>query len=250
MKYFYLTLSFIIISINANPLLTHAEESNQIEILSTFKEDVTGNGLKETIELKGIRLSTDTNYYQNVWLEVTNHHGKKTEISYQGGYNPSIHLISLNNNTINNILYQSISDLNRNTQTNYLHSLRNGKVNEIKLPRPLIVSGELIEQFKLRLSIPSVTSPTYISLEKHAEKYTKKGFYNKKGQLLSKRSMRLIPIVSLDPLLINADNSHVLRIKQTILEPLYEEKIGSIETLWQLNDSQWTNLQTRFIEEN
>src|SRR5690625_1985031 len=84
--------------------------TSENKTIATYKEDITGDGQKETIELQGILLSDDSDYYRDIWANITNEHSEKWRISYGSGYQPVIQFIDLNNDGVDNLLITTITN--------------------------------------------------------------------------------------------------------------------------------------------
>src|SRR5699024_2161406 len=95
MKYFFYALGLISLALfipNLNKTTFANEEENKTEpiVIATYEEDITGDGIKETIELKGVLLSEDSGFFHQVWADITSEHDKEWRISYESGYDPTL----------------------------------------------------------------------------------------------------------------------------------------------------------------
>src|SRR5699024_7534292 len=106
-----------------------------------YKEDLTGNGLKETIELKGIRLSGENSFYRDIWAEITSKHDKTWTIPYLGGYDPKLQFITLPNQQQKGMFYHSKQSDKPHDKSSFLHTIVNGKLIEKELPDNYYMSG-------------------------------------------------------------------------------------------------------------
>lgn len=247
MKQKLLMISYLMFNIIFYPLSINANEDNT-SLIATYEEDVNGNGLKEIIKLKGILLSEDQEYYHDVWVDITNQFGEKFKISYEGGYNPRIQFVDLNNDGINDIFFQISKDLLNGVNFYRLHTIKDEKVLEINLPHQENVSGEFSDQFKINIRLSSMMNPTVIDVLDRSEHYIKNYLYNKQGNLLKEKSITLNPWVKHAPLLISAKNGYVLKTYQEVIGAFKNDHIGTIETLWYYEDISWTILQTEIVQ--
>src|SRR5690625_6011426 len=56
------------------------EEPPSSTFIDSFEEDITGDGLREYFKLQGRYLAEDSNYYQDIWLEITSPFAKEWSI--------------------------------------------------------------------------------------------------------------------------------------------------------------------------
>src|SRR5699024_4459318 len=101
MKYFFyalglVSLAFFITNLNQT---TFANE-----------EENTGDGIKETVELKGVLLSEDSGFFHQVWADITSEHDKEWKISYESGYDPTLTFNDLNHDKVTELIYRSAAD--------------------------------------------------------------------------------------------------------------------------------------------
>src|SRR5699024_12014081 len=86
MKYFFYALGLVSLAFfitNLNQTTFANEEGNKTEpiVIATHEEDITGDGIKETVELKGVLLSEDSGFFHQVWADITSEHDKEWKIS-------------------------------------------------------------------------------------------------------------------------------------------------------------------------
>src|SRR5699024_9939467 len=108
------------------------EEGNKTEpiVIATHEEDITGDGIKETVELKGVLLSEDSGFFHQVWADITSEHDKEWKISYESGYDPTLTFNDLNHDKVTELIYRSAAD-DGELNHSHIHTLKNEKVTEI-----------------------------------------------------------------------------------------------------------------------
>ncbi|HEX6594469.1 MAG TPA: hypothetical protein VF095_07755 [Bacillota bacterium] len=225
---------------------TNAREKNEVDEfkqLARFEEDITGDGMKETIELKAISLS-DT-YYKDVKVVITTTEQKRWEIPYQGGYEPSLQLIDLNNDETSELFFQSATHPNGHSYKYYVHSLKDGNLTEIELPTTQGTKGTFIDGFKAELQLTPHSNPIIIDLQERSKDYIRRHFYNKKGTIIKDIPVIVHPITSFEPLFIRNNKGYSLKSYQQVSDGVHQ--IGMIETLWYNENNRWIILKTKWI---
>lgn len=245
MRYTLILITIFLLSFTDFLLPTNTSGHNNEELIMKYEEDITGDGNKETIELKGIRLSTNTDYYREVWIDIESKQQQNWQITYQGGYNPHLDFIDLNNDQVNDIFYQSSSDDQYIKSTYHIHTLKDGQVNEMALPKQNHITSEFIDQFKISIQLSPTTDPITLSIESESDYYIKNGVYNEQGKLLKEKSATLNPSINIEPLLISARNGYGLVTQQNIVDTFNKDDLTTIETFWHFEDNQWTILKSK-----
>ncbi|SHG86832.1 hypothetical protein [Ornithinibacillus halophilus] len=227
----------------------HPPEPTTIE---TYQEDVTGDGHKEELMLKGTLFSSDSEYYRDLQLIITTHKNKSWEINYNGGYKPKLKFMDLNHDSVNEILFQSATGGNGGVHHYNLHTLIQYKLLEIPLPKQEYVSGEFKEDFQVEIKFSPVSDPTLVNVEKNASHYAKRGIYNREGQLLKKTSVIVDPIAYFEPFYISESKGYGLKSFQQISGTDHSDQLGTIESLWYYERDKWIIVQSEWIpsEEN
>ncbi|MFC2947113.1 hypothetical protein [Virgibacillus sediminis] len=221
-------------------------ESQESSIIQTFQEDVTGDGYDETIELKGTLFSDDTNYYRNIWIDVSNKFEKEWKTSYGGGYEPELYFNDLNHDGVRDILYQSATGGSGGLYNYQLHTLKDNKLDEISLPEQP-VSGEFRDDFKVEIKLTPTDKGQVIDVSSRKTEYIKLGIYNETGKLIEAKSVMIDPIAFFEPSLISVSKGYGLKSYQQISGAYRADQLGTVETLWYYEDDKWIILQTKWI---
>lgn len=225
--------------------ITNAEQT----LISTYEDDLTGDGLKETIQLKGSLFSQESKYYRDIWVELTNNHLEKWEIPFGGGYEPEIHLFDFNHDGINDLFYQSATGGSGGTYSHHLYTFKNGIIEEIPLPQQLYIKGNFKEDFQIEIQIPAKNNnpPILINVEERANEYIRLNLYNKHGKLLKPTPVMVTPIALYKPILLSKSKGYGLKSFQKISGAYHADSIGTIEILWYFENGSWINLQTDWV---
>jgi hypothetical protein len=230
----------------------NAEENNKSEhkVIKTYEEDVTGDGLKEIIELKGVLFSPDSKYYRDIVAVITSSDNQVWEIPYMGGYDPKLTFIDLNHDKVNDIFFQSPTGGSGGLYQYHLHTLIQNKLSEIPLPEQPFVKGKFLENFQLEIIISPNMEPTIIDVQNRADEYVRLGIYSKDGKLLKETSAMVDPIAFFEPKLISKSKGYGLKSYQQVSGAYHADQIGTVESLWYFDRDKWILLQTKWMPSN
>lgn len=246
----FIGLTFL--CMNHITLLTNAEQIPQPTLISVDEDDLTGDGLKETIKLKGTLFSQERNYFQNIWIELISKHTEKWRIPLAGGYEPKIHLVDLNHDNINDLFYQALVDEGNELSIHHLYTLKNGTIKEISLPKYFYLEGHFKEEFQIEIqtSIRDKKKAMIIDVKDRANEYIELDIYNEQGKLLSPMNASITPAFLYDPILISKSKGYGLKSFQKVTGANHTDILGTIETLWYFENGEWIILQTDWLSSN
>jgi|SRR5690625_3128370 len=224
-----------------------AQKAPETVEIDSLNEDVTGDGQNEKIVLKGTPFSAESNYYRDVWAEITNELDESWEIFYEGGYEPSLQLVDLNDDGIKDLFYQSASGGSGGLHHYQLSTLRNNELNEIPLPVQEYLEGAFDDSFIVIFRLSPSHKPTEIDVSNRAEEYTRLGIYDEEGKLLEQKSVLIDPIAFFESKLISKSKGYGLKSYQQINGAYHSDQLGTVETLWYFENGEWIILQTEWI---
>lgn len=249
MKFIIGQLCFILLFLPATSISAAnktAEVPSPKQIVE-FKKDVTGDGLKESVILKGIRFSMDTNFLKETWAEIRLANNQKLKITYNGGIDPSLQFLDLNHDQVQEIFYQSATGGRNGLYHHQLHTIKNGKMKKIPLPVQRYVKAHFTDGFQVEVKLSPGQKPYITNVKKHTSDYIQKGIYNKKGELLTDGSVIIEPITSYKPVFINKQKGYGLKSHQQINGSSNSDTIGTVETLWYYENGKWIILKTKWV---
>lgn len=237
---------FLIVVLMATAITSNAETKvpSPRQILK-FEEDVTGDGQKESVILKGVKLSMETDYLKETWAEVQLINNQKWKISYDGGYDPNLEFLDLNHDKVLDIFYQSKGQ--GGLYNHALHTISNEELKEIQLPVQHYVKAEFTDGFRLQVKLSPEQKPYTTNVKERAENYIEKGIYNKQGKLLKEDYVIIEPISMYEPVFINKQKGYGLKSYQNINGTGRSDTIGTVETMWYYKNGKWIILKTEWI---
>lgn len=222
-------------------------EPPETKIIHTYKEDVTGDGQKETIQLKAIPFSKDSSYYQTIWASIKSPLSKEWKIPYKGGYEPTLQFYDLNHDKVTDIYFQSPTGGSGGIYSYQLNTIKSGKLVEIPLPVQRYVKGKFTDNFKAVLSLTPGSKEIVINAKEQAVDYKRLGLYNKNGELLKQTPLMIDPIAFYEPKLISKSKGYGLKSYQQVSGVYHADQFGTIETLWYFEKNNWIILTTKWV---
>src|SRR5690625_1323205 len=214
-------------------------------IIEEYEEDLTGDGRKDTILLKGYHLSKNSHFYQAVWLEIIDEDDNQWRIDYGGAYDPTIMLVDLNHNHIPYLLFKKSLDEHGQTVT-LLQSLINDEVQEMTVPKHNYISGAFQDDFIVNLQMFPHRQPIVIEVTQYATKYIEENIYTKDGKVKNQRKIT-VPQTDYEPIYISKAKGFGLKSNQSIYGIDRYDELGKVESIWYLEENEWRQLRTRFI---
>lgn len=256
MRHYALTLvytSFLLIILSFNYSLTVLAEINPQKedtssFINSYEEDLTGDGFREQFTLKGTLLTDKSNYYRDVWLDITSPFSHQWKISFEGGYKPELQLIDLTHDHTFDLFYSVSRDENINQFNYQLYTLKNNEVQQLPVPKHNHVKANYVNNFKIELQISPNMKPITKDLSNNKHVYIKEGIYEENGNLIEEKNLKITPIQKLEPILISKSKGYGLKSYQPIKGLSEEEIFGEIVSLWYYYKDQWIVLQTDWNE--
>lgn len=218
-----------------------ASEAEAI-LISSYEQDVTDDGKPETIELYGIRFSSDSPYYRDIYAVIKSA-DSEWRINYQGGYNPTLQFVDLNHDGVVDMFYQSPTGGSGGLYTSRLDTLANDVLQSIDLPEQDYVKGQFAEGFQAVIEIAPNKKPIVMNVEERKADYIRLGIYSEDGKLLKDTSLIVDPIAFYEPVEISGRKGYGLKSYKQISGAYHADQLGVLETLWYYENGKWNVLQ-------
>ncbi|MDY0408742.1 hypothetical protein ACFFIS_09485 [Virgibacillus soli] len=245
---FILLIFISVLFIQQTLVFGKEKQKPQLETIHVYEEDITGDGKKDKIELKGTKFDKTSPYFINTEAQITTSNDKKFNIPLPGGYDPTLQFIDLNHDQVNDIFYQSATGGSGGLYNHQLYTLKNNKLVEIPLPTQQYVEGSFQDEFKVSLRISPVDKPIIINVQNRKDDYIRLGIYNKEGKLQKGKSEIMIdPIAFYEPILIGGQKGYGLKSYQQVSGAYHADQLGTIETIWYFENGKWIALNTKWV---
>ena len=201
------------------------------------KTDITNGDQEEMIQLKGDGSDQpeNSNFFKELLLKVTKEKDKPAILTVEGGFDPKLHIIDINDDHQKELLL-TVSANERGTEKNfYFFQLQENNIVELQKPELASVESQFKDAYKAELKINK--EKTYIfDLYDRRNHYEKLGLYHK-GRLNEPTELILSPFSELKVTRYN--NQTAIKGKQRISGLATVYTIGYLETWWTWNKEDW-----------
>lgn len=225
-------------------------ENEDVSLINSYEDDLTGDGFHEQFTLSGILLSEKSKFYRDIWLDITSPFSHQWKISFEGGYHPKLQLIDLNHDNTFDLFYQVAKNEENAHYAYQLYTLKNGVVKQIPTPKHNHIQAQLIDGFKVEIKLNPNMKPIIKDISNDKIKYIEENIYDENGNLRIDKRMKITPITLLEPILISESKGYGLKSYQLIKGLDEKEILGEIETLWYHHKDSWVILRSEWKETN
>ncbi|MBY0120480.1 hypothetical protein H0173_00805 [Bacillus sp. S/N-304-OC-R1] len=238
--FFFLTLSAITAA-NAG------ENQNKIMTISKEKADVTGDGKKDLIVIKGLPYEEGTEFLKEIFVEIQTLNKKTIKIDVDSGFNPRVNFVDLNHDGIKDIFITVDTGGSGGITNHYLYTLKNLSLEDLSVPDPLVINSQFLDGYKASITIQDTGESYTFDLSNRADDYEKTGLYQK-GKLSEPTELMVDSFSTLKPILM--DNQYGLRGTQAVSGAYHADRIAIIESNWLYENGKWILKKTRVMENN
>lgn len=207
-------------------------------VIDTYMIDITGDGSKETIQLEGKMLSSNSTYFPFVVANIQSQTGESWSIELPGGFEPSLQFTDLTNNDTNELLYKGSVSPTKHSYTYKVHTFENEEFTSIPIPEDSFVHGKFQENFIAHIYITPHEDPIIVDLKDKANDYIHSGVYHKNGTLLKQQDIMIEPIHSITPI-DTEESSTIIETLQRVSSMIDSSELGLIESRWTYENHSW-----------
>lgn len=217
--------------------------------LQTLEEDITGDGWQETIQLHGTRLAENSNYFHDVTFSISSPFTKTWKKTLPKGYDPKLKLLQLTNSQQKDFFYEVALNEDKTERAYELFRLNQGKLSNIPLPVQENIRINLEDNFLITVKLPLQKKIRHIKIDEFKNDLIKSGLYNKQGKLMKETNIIPENIAFMEPVFLNKQNGYALKTIQYIKGINANHTLGSIHTIWHMQNGEWIILQTEWKEQ-
>ncbi|MDZ5472724.1 hypothetical protein SM124_13405 [Bacillus sp. 31A1R] len=237
--------AFFFMSLTAITGVYAVEEANKVQIISKDRLDVTGDGKKDTVFMKGVPFEQGVLFLKDIFLEIVASDGKKYKIPLEGGYEPTIQFQDLNQDNIKDLIVTVETGGSGGLSNHYLYTLKDFKVTDLTVPEPLIIQSEFLDHYKATINIQNNNKTYHFNLKSRAEDYERIGLYHN-GKLNEPTELMVLPFGTLKP--IPLENQMGLKGVQRISGAYNADFIAFVESTWLLENGKWVVRDVNVME--
>lgn len=242
----FLISVFFFMSMTAISGVYAVEENNKIETILEKKADITGDGVIDSVSVKGMTFSEPDSPFSSIYLEIEDSNKKKQKVKIDGGFNPQLIIHDLNNDGKKDMLISVGTDGESGISDYYLYTFENSKVIALSIPEPLVIQSEFLDRYRAKINIENNHKTHKFNLKSRAENYEQTGIYHN-GALNEPTELIIESYAKLEPIKVKGGKMG-LKGTQTISGAYSEDEIGRIDSTWFYKNGQWKLLGTKVLE--
>jgi hypothetical protein len=240
-------IAFFLMSVTAITGVHAIEEKAKTVTISKHESDVTGDGINESIQLKGVPYEDEENYLKEIYIDISTTDDKQYKIPLESGSKASLKLVDLNQDGVKDLFSNVLTGGSGGITLNYLYTFKDFITKELIVPEPLEIASTFENGYKAKITIGQ-TGKTYLFDLKDRKKYYKKlGLYYK-GRLNEPTELTVNDFHSLKPVKLTSGEM-MLEGVQRITGIANADTIAFVESTWKYGDGKW-NLTNTSVHTN
>lgn len=229
--------AFFFMSFTAFTGVYAGESIEKTVTISEDKVDITGDGKKDLIYVKGVPYGEGAQFLKKIFLKIRASNGEIYKIDLEGGYDPTTIYKDLNHDSVKDIFISVPTGGSGGLSNFYLYSLKNFKVVNLSVPEPLSVSSQFQDGYKASITIEETGQSYSFDLSDRKEEYDRLGLYQD-GKLNEPTELMVLPFGTLKPMKVKND-LYGLKGSQRINGAYNADGIANIESTWLYENGKW-----------
>jgi len=240
--------AFIFMTLSAITYAYAVENNEKMILLSEEKIDVSNDGKKDTILLKGVPYEEGTKFLKEIQLQIDASNGKSYKVELEPGYSPAIQYVDLNHDGLKDMFISIDSGGSGGISYYYLYTLKDFILQDLGVPDPLVINSQFMNGYKANISINDTGQSYTFDLRNRADDYERLGIYHN-GKLSEPMELMVDPYSSLKPIQMN-DKMYGLIGIQAVSGAYHADRIALVEATWYYENGKWVLKNTKVLETN
>lgn len=224
------------------------ENTSRLITVSKDKIDVTGDGKKDLIIIKGQPYEEGTDFLKEIKMEIITSNKKSISVELDSGFNPRVQFLDLNHDGLNDIFVTVDTGGSGGITDHYLYTVKDFIFTDISVPDPLLINSQFLNGYKASIQIHETGESYTFDLSNRADKYEQSGLYQK-GKLSEPTELLVDPFSTLKPVLVEG-KQYGLKGMQAVSGAYHADTIALIESLWYFDKGKWSLMKTIVMETN
>lgn len=221
------------------------EKREDVHIILKDAVDLDGDEQKELIQIKGIPLAQDENFFKHIFLELRDKDEQKFEIELDGGTDPELVFKDLDHDGHKDIFIKIAAD-GGGPSTYYLYAFKDNDLTALPVPESLLVQSQFLNDYKAVIKVEKNNQSHTFDLKNRAKDYEETGLYFE-GQLNEPTELMIHSFNMLEPIVL--ENQTIGLNGNQLISGAYESDIvGRVESTWVYDEGDWKLLKTEFKE--
>lgn len=223
--------------------------------LQTNREDITGDGVPDTIRIVGRPSETHRGSYNKLSLEIQDGVERKQTCFYIGsGYAPLLRLVDWNGDQVKDLYLTVFDPFDRHLPVYSIYTRTDAdgggsRLTQLPLPQPLSVSGRLKDNYKVQVRLRNTNQTFLLDRRERSAAYEQAGYYQN-GRLIRPKLLETAAEYNeLLPADIDKDGISELRGLQRISGIGTDDVIAYAASVWKWRYGQWTLMRTELLSQ-
>ncbi|WP_018663584.1 hypothetical protein [Heyndrickxia acidiproducens] len=246
-EYVLALLAFLFMSMST-VAITYAGEQAQMKDASIhhYDEDITGDGKKDSIVLKGMPFEKRGRYLKKIRADISTSDGKAFRIDYEPGYEPALQFVDLNHDGVKDVLGFSESGGSGGIIRYRLDTFSGGVGKSLPLPPALKLAGKFEDVFAASLRMEDTKSTYFIDLRKRKDDYIRLGIYQHDGTLNEPLELMIDPVAVYKPQKVKGKKGFGLTGYQQVSGAYHADRLGTVVSTWYFEDGKWQLINAKW----
>ena len=229
--------AFFFMSLTALTGVYAGESKEKTVTISEDKVDITGDGKKDLVYVKGVPFEEGAQYLKRIYLKIRASDGEIYKIDLEAGYDPTTIYKDMNHDSVKDILISVPTGGSGGLSNFYLYSLKDFQVTDLTVPETLAVSSQFEDDYKASISIEETGQSYSFDLSDRKEEYERLGLYQD-GKLNEPTELMVLPFGTLKPIKLKNDR-YGLKGSQRINGAYNADGIANLESTWLYENGKW-----------
>ncbi|MET3698978.1 hypothetical protein SAMN05877753_110212 [Bacillus oleivorans] len=227
--------------------ITDMNRANGVEnkIVKEYQEDITGNGKKDKIVIKGVPYDETSLYLKEITLQVETDQSQTFSVQLEGGYDPFADFQDMNHDGVMDVFTSVATGGSGGIYNYYLYSFKDNQQFNLTVPKPLMIQAQFLDNYKATVTIPETKQSYTIDLKERKKEYDRLGLYIN-GKLNEPTELMVDPYSFMKPQEFG-DKGYGLKAIQAISGAYHADRIGQVESDWYYKDGKWNLMSASFI---
>jgi hypothetical protein len=235
--------AFFFMSLTALTGVYAGESDKKTVTVSEDKVDVTGDGKKDLIYVKGIPYEAGVQFLKEIYLKIKASNGKTYKIVLEGGYDPETAYRDLNHDGVKDMLVSIPTGGSGGLSNFNLYTLKDFKSVDLTAPEPLTINGQFEDDYRASILVTETGQSYSFDLSNRKEDYDRIGLYQD-GKLNEPTELMVLPYGLLKPVKIKG-NLYGLTGSQRISGAYNADGLAFVESDWFYENGKWNLINTR-----
>lgn len=238
---FVTVVYFIMSMISITSILAKENVPKEKQMISKYEVDVTGDGTKDNVIVKGKLMEKTAQFYEELVVEIYTEDEEDANdvytIELESGYRPTITFNDITGDKIADMYISvPITDSGDITQQ-HLYTMAASKLTDLAIPQPLTVNSQLNNDLTASISVADNKKTYKLDLSHRKQIYEQAGLYHN-GKLNAPTELIIDPHGSHQIIPIDHEQYGLLSI-YNVSDVTEDGIVAQLVTTWEWTKGEW-----------